>query len=241
MKKYIILLLLVALGTIAYSQTNVYTNSDKELEVQLVKSLKSKTVSDPIQEIIFDQLVAVTPGQKLTYKAWAKSLSGPFMLRIHCTYYDASNTLKGDCADQTWILSDVYTEHIYVMPPVPTGTAKVNIGFRAYRSDGARFPVNSVTCIIDDVQLNEEITTTTSTLNVKSDITYIYPNPVIDRLSVVSDNVIKNVSIYNMSGQKEKEVFDNYNSFIVSELNSGMYLVKINLESGYVTQKMYKK
>ncbi len=112
-------------------------------------------VNGAIQDIVFDQLSAVTSGVVYTYKAWAKSTSGAFMLRIHCTYLNDANQLIGDYNDMSWILTDSYSAHSYTLPKVPVGATKVNIGFRAFRSNGSRWPATDVTCLIDDVELIE--------------------------------------------------------------------------------------
>lgn len=185
MKKNIYLLVMLAFIAGANAQTNLLANLNGDFETGnanywrylnvkagVVNNLTAvmstdvhsgnyaalvEWVADPaIQEIVFDLLPNVVAGRKLTYKAWAKLVSGPaFMLRMHCTFFDDTNAIKGDFAEETWILSNIYTEHTWVLPAVPAGATKVNVGFRAYNANGSRFPAATVSCLIDDVQLLE--------------------------------------------------------------------------------------
>jgi hypothetical protein len=109
-----------------------------------------------IQDLVFDLTPNVTPGKQYTYKAFAKSLSGVFILRIHCTFYNISNTVIGDHNDMTWKLTNLYTEHTYILPPVPIGTTHVTIGFRAFNSNGSRWPATDISSLIDEVSLSTE-------------------------------------------------------------------------------------
>lgn len=105
---------------------------------------------------MFNITPIVIPGQKLNFKAWAKSLSGTFMLRMHCSYFGPNGQVLGDYADESWILSNVYSEHTWNLPEVPNGTVATNIGFRAFGWNGvsaSRFPTTTVISLIDDVRL----------------------------------------------------------------------------------------
>ena len=109
---------------------------------------------DPaIGDIVFDLNPAILPQSDYIYKAVAKSLSGPCMLRPHCTFFDANNNILLDIADNSWILTDTYTEHIWELPTSPSETSYVVIGFRAMNADGSRWPDEAMTTIIDDVRL----------------------------------------------------------------------------------------
>ena len=67
-----------------------------------------------------------------------------------------------------------------------------------------------------------------------------YPNPVKDELTIQSKSDLKNVSVYNLSGQlimnsKSKKIN-------MKSLSSGVYIVKAELENGKpATFKIIKK
>ncbi len=111
-----------------------------------------------IQDLVFDLTPNVTPGKQYTYKAYAKSLSGAFILRIHCTFYNISNAVIGDYNDMTWVLNASYTEHSYILPIVPSGSTHATIGFRAFNANGSRWPATDVSCLIDEVSLSSATT-----------------------------------------------------------------------------------
>ena len=77
---------------------------------------------------------------------------------------------------------------------------------------------------------------------VKAKISY-YPNPVIDYLYITDVNRIKNVEVYNTAGQRisTSEINATKGSVDMSNLPSGMYLVKINSEKASQNIKVIKK
>ena len=69
----------------------------------------------------------------------------------------------------------------------------------------------------------------------------LFPNPVEDRLSLqLSENVsCKNVGIYGIDGRLLKSQNDNFENIDVSDLPTGLYIAKINLNDGTVfTEKV---
>ena len=69
----------------------------------------------------------------------------------------------------------------------------------------------------------------------------LFPNPVEDRLSLqLSGNVsCKNVEIYGIDGRLLKSQNDNFENIDVSDLPTGLYIAKINLNDGTVfTEKV---
>lgn len=69
----------------------------------------------------------------------------------------------------------------------------------------------------------------------------LYPNPVINNLSISSVSQIEKVEIYNMSGILVKSVDDKISNIDLSKLNGGSYLVKIFTKEGYVIGKLIKE
>ena len=71
--------------------------------------------------------------------------------------------------------------------------------------------------------------------------TAIYPNPATNLLNIISEKEIQHVEIYNVEGQLVKAISDDMNSIGISELNDGIYFVKIHTENGTATHKFIKK
>ena len=159
MKIKIILVLLLLNASSIFAQENLFENLNGDFELGNVNfwrfvevgtdpTLSTATVSsdayegnwaaeftwavDPqIADLVFDLSPSILPNIQYTYKAAAKSTTGPCRLRIHATFYDGNNNILADVADFTWVLTDTYTEHTYVLPISPANSSWVNIGFRS--------------------------------------------------------------------------------------------------------------
>ena len=73
-----------------------------------------------------------------------------------------------------------------------------------------------------------------------SELISIYPNPADDFVYISSENVIKHVSIFDLSG-KEIDVKMENNKIDVSKLIKGNYIISILTEKGKVSKKLIKK
>ena len=71
----------------------------------------------------------------------------------------------------------------------------------------------------------------------------IYPNPVTNQLHVEGEQAqIKRVEIFTLNGKQVLDVnFQNAQPIDVSNLAKGMYLVKVETESGSLTKKLVKE
>lgn len=70
-----------------------------------------------------------------------------------------------------------------------------------------------------------------------------YPNPIENTLNIEANNSISNISVYNMIGQKVKEVAPNNLSTTLdmTELNQGVYFVNVTINGAQQTFKVIKK
>ena len=72
----------------------------------------------------------------------------------------------------------------------------------------------------------------------------IYPNPVDDRLYIATESEIEEVVVYDVYGRIQKlrnsETQKLRNSLDVTNLNSGVYFVKIKTENGEVVKRFVK-
>jgi len=69
----------------------------------------------------------------------------------------------------------------------------------------------------------------------------IYPNPVINTLTINSKLPITKVGIYSILGQKVKEIDANFNSISTHDLSNGIYLLRIESENGNAIKKLVKQ
>lgn len=82
--------------------------------------------------------------------------------------------------------------------------------------------------------------TTNNDFSTKSRIE-IYPNPATSNLTIISDLEINKISVFAMNGQKVMETSENLNEINIDHLNSGMYLIEIQSETGIEKLKFIKK
>ena len=74
-----------------------------------------------------------------------------------------------------------------------------------------------------------------------NDAVKMYPNPVQNILTVQSSFRITGVRVYSLLGELVKEVRGNFSRIDLSELNSGIYMIKIYSDQYSVTKKLIKK
>ena len=199
--------------------------------------------SEATTELLFDQYVNVSPEVTYTYTAWAKSLSGPFILHISSAFLDGSQQpiMTSLASDLTWVLSDTYTQHSFVLPVSPADAKRVNIGFRAFNADGSRWPATDVQCLIDDVQLNQSLLAPNAFTTIKQYIYQIYPNPAAESINIISSNKLQSACIYSISGQKVKDINSSFNNVDISDLQSGVYFIKAKVDGVESSQKLVVK
>ena len=102
---------------------------------------------------------------------------------------------------------------------------KVRIKFSKFGGTTAE-PTNlSELMYIDEVSLNFDSSLSVSEQELMS--LSIYPNPTSDMISIKGVENIKSIKVYSILGGLEKEVF-NTNQVDISELSSGIHLIKID-------------
>jgi len=93
---------------------------------------------------------------------------------------------------------------------------------------------------IDNVSLVEGTNVSVSTN--RADAVKIYPNPAVNNLYISSKSEIRKVVIYNVVGKQVKEYSNVLQSVNVSDLKSGVYMIKTTDANGKsVTSKFMKR
>lgn len=67
----------------------------------------------------------------------------------------------------------------------------------------------------------------------------MYPNPVNDKLYMVTDENIESISLYTITGQHLQKI-NNKNSIDLSNYKPETYLVKINTQYSSIVKKVLK-
>ncbi len=68
----------------------------------------------------------------------------------------------------------------------------------------------------------------------------IYPNPVSDKLYIETEEEIEEVVVYDVYGRRQQTTDNGQKSIDVSELNNGVYFVKVVTENGEVVKRIIK-
>ena len=93
---------------------------------------------------------------------------------------------------------------------------------------------------IDNVTLMEA--TNVSVSANRADAVKLYPNPAENNLYIVSKSALKKVEIYNVVGKQVKEYDDVLQSINVSDLKTGVYMIRLtDVKGKTVTSKFIKK
>ena len=75
---------------------------------------------------------------------------------------------------------------------------------------------------------------TSSTQNLNTNQSFLYPNPTKDILTITSDKNIHNLVFYNISGQKVAQIRNENGRVDISKLQQGVYIVNSMSEEGSI-------
>lgn len=74
-----------------------------------------------------------------------------------------------------------------------------------------------------------------------NEVVNMYPNPVENYLTIRSKSKITRVQVYSLLGDLVMDVNSNFLRINLSNLNSGIYMIKIHSNQFFVTKKLIKK
>ena len=168
-----------------------------------------------------------------------------------------SETLNALLADPTGDLADILKYHVVAGKALSTDLSdgdfittlngdslKVTIdGGNVYINDAMVTAAdimadNGVVHVIDKVLIPDQTTTSVTNLN-ESEIK-LYPNPATDYINIDLPSVSGNISIVNITGKTIliKDIRSSVERIDLSDLNSGIYLVRIQDGPAVLTKKL---
>ncbi|HPS12122.1 MAG TPA: T9SS type A sorting domain-containing protein, partial [Prolixibacteraceae bacterium] len=121
---------------------------------------------------------------------------------------------------------------------VPNKSAKVNITYAPGTLKGVS---GSAVAAFGPVAVDNKVLVG---IDILQDGMKVYPNPAINVLNITSDSKIENVGFYSISGQKILEIQNTSGNSVtvpVSELQKGVYLLKVKTENKVTTHRFSKK
>lgn len=131
-----------------------------------------------------------------------------------------------------------WTQYTYTMTGL-TGPTDCKLGFRYYVTDGGPTGANSNIIGLDALTVNRPLATDSFFKNNFA----VSPNPASDVINIAnnSTSTITSIQITDMNGRTVKEVKGMVEQINISELNAGVYFLKINSNQGTGTSKIIKR
>jgi len=100
------------------------------------------------------------------------------------------------------------------------------------------------TCL-DDFQMTQTVTVNVELVGINelnANSIYIYPNPVKNQLFIELDNQeITEITIIDYSGRVVETINSNVNTVNVSDLQQGIYILKVATKNGVFTHQFIKQ
>jgi len=192
-----------------------------------------------------ETLIPVTAGSTITVKFWYKTSIG-VKARCAIAWSDATNfysTAYGTEGTSAWTEFSEETT-------VPTGVTTAKISIRFYDVTGFVAPESEY---IDNITVESPTGTPLSVTNgdletwtvvnsiqkeEKNDL--IYPNPTSNILNL-NNLQNANIKIFDLCGKMLMNINNTDSKIDVSNLNNGIYLIKIETQSGIITKKFIKE
>lgn len=100
--------------------------------------------------------------------------------------------------------------------------------------------LDKFTISVDDIQIVNTGTLGLDGAQANTDL-QVYPNPVTNEFKIANTKNIKKVSVTDASGKMVKEFANASESYDVSSLHPGTYMISVQTETGTETKKMIKK
>ena len=219
-------------GSITQETTDVQEGSSAALFTAPAGTGNTKLV---IQDI------PVTAGDTYVFSYWFKDESDNAKGRHWASWRDGDGAQMSDNAD---VLRPNYIENSNGWQEVtytlvaPADAAAFRIDFRVYQQDNG---ADSGIILYDNVMFYDQSTASSNTNNISG--LKLYPNPVTgNMLNITSDNNYeKLVAIYDVLGKQVVNTVTKNGTVNVSNLNSGVYIVKITEEGKTATRKLVVK
>ena len=112
---------------------------------------------------------------------------------------------------------------------------------KSLKVNGASVSTSGYTHTVNaDVLIEAEFSSMTDIENVSATATKVYPNPVVDRLNVETEEDVLYIRVYNMYGVEVARIA-NANAIDLTSLAAGNYLVRVQTATGVSTHRIVKK
>lgn len=208
---------------------------------------------------LFDDGTSPAVIQSLIYNVATKTITaGGTLTNAGTRGFFGIKTLGATYPANTWVsvgmaynmttgVMNWYTpQESYTFSAPPTGYALIpGLDIGQYRTYNINTTGNTTaySWAVDDINVsysNNTVLAAEEVSKVKGGNTEIYPNPVVDYLTIKSDSKVNKVEIFDMSGRNVNANL-NDDQVNVTDLAAGNYLINIETKQGTVSKKFIKK
>lgn len=128
----------------------------------------------------------------------------------------------------------------WTAPAMGTGNVTIYAAMNVTNSNGGTSGDEVYTTTL---AVSEAVATSVDEEVLSGDLLTVYPNPAINDLNIKSVEKIKHVTLFNMEGKiiSSMNAVDRNLTLDISDLNSGIYFVKVATENETITKKVIKQ
>lgn len=161
---------------------------------------------------------------KISYKYGGTGTTFVEKLKVAYGTSPAATAMTNSIADYPNVVNDVPITDELTFTPTTSGV--YYFGFNAYSA------TNRFYLAVDDISIDQVTTLSTGEIKSETKNLKVYPNPFADVLNISDVSNVKSISVVDISGKLVK-TFDKPESTLhLGGLNSGMYLVILNMKDG---------
>ena len=218
--------------------------------VQYVSQTEVSTMSDyPVYEVVID---LPAPLELTGGKYWvATNAQGPLIYWEATTNVTTRTSYTSINEGTTWTANAGYDgvfDVVYECGDAEDATLVLASGPQS----GAQFPVGTTEVthnlvyndsIINSCSFSVTVSATSDTKEFEKDLFLVYPSPSTGILNITGENLISNVTMYDLAGREvyTSEIGKNSAVVNISNLSSGIYVVKLFSDKGNSSVKIVKK
>ncbi len=176
---------------------------------------------------------------ELSYWYGTSDASKPQKMTVAWAYQQKYQALMWELAWHENIVNQVGSDQSDLDRSYLKGTARFKVEKPGYYYIGfhCTSEASNAKLYVDDINIARAVDVPECSIDRSVSV---YPNPAQDQFSISAAGTIKNVEVYNAVGQKvyQTTAADNQVDVNTQNFSNGLYIVRINTEKGFSTQKI---
>ncbi|WP_298511142.1 T9SS type A sorting domain-containing protein [uncultured Kordia sp.] len=192
-----------------------------------------QTANQFLENSIYDFGMEVNP-QEINSTFWVRASRAGIQVQITYDLFDAAGVkITGSNTGTYTITAADAWEEVSFNKPITNTFNQIQYRLKVRSASNA---LTGDVVMFDNVTASFTYTTLSNASFESAPSFTMYPNPVKNELFIYSENNIKTIEIFNITGQRVINTTNN-SSINTSSLRTGMYMVKITTNSGGVSVK----